>query len=272
MSRQLLRYVLLLFSVSFVAQAHDFFLFPSKFRMTLGDSLKIFIHVSDSFPGTPQNWNPERVVRFLHIAPAKVYDLTAISPVDSPHAALILPTQGGTHIFALGWKARLIEMRPEQFLHYLQSEGLDHIIELRKQRGETEKTGRERYSRYVKTLVQVGDTGPGHFNKVIRQKIEIVPLVNPYSLKPGDSIVVQVLFDGKPLQNSLISATYPGFTDRPDTYDQAVRTGKDGQASFVLRHQGPWLIRVVHMLPLENSPEADWESFWASLTFEVKKK
>lgn len=271
MNRQNLRILLLLLlSIPPVAHAHDCFLFPSKFRVEPGESLKVYIHITDTFPGSPRDWDPERVTRFLHVIDSKMTDLTGIVPQDSPRAAVVVPRDQGTHLFALDWKARLIELKPDQFLKYLQAEGLDHIIELRKQRGETEKTGRERYSRYVKTLVQVGDRISGSINKVIGQKIEIVPLVNPYTFKVGDSIQVQVLFDGKPLQNGLISGTYAGFTDKPDTYAQGVRTDKHGKAVFRLTHAGPWMVRIVHMVPLQNSPDADWESFWASLTFEVK--
>ena len=253
-----------------LASAHDFFLFPSGFLLNAGDSIKIFVHVSETFPGVPQNWNPERVVRFVHVTRFGMRDLTNIAPQDSPRAVAVALRETGTHLFVLSWKARLIELKPDLFTQYLQSEGLDNIIELRKQRGESDKPGRERYSRYVKTLVQVGNRAIDSVDRVLQQKIEIVPRQNPYKLAIGDSFVVVVLFDGKPLQNALVSGTYAGFTNKPDTYAQSVRTDNRGTAVFRLTNKGPWLVRVVHMVPLVNSPEADWESFWASLTFEVR--
>jgi len=30
-----------------------------------------------------------------------------------------------------------------------------------------------------------------------------------------------------------------------------------------------WLVKAVHMIPLPKDGDADWESFWASLTFEL---
>lgn len=252
-----------------VAIAHDFFLYPSAFYLHPGDSVRLFTHVSDTFPGVPQNWNPDRVVRFVHISNGRITDRTNIARQDSPRAAVVALRDTGTHLFALDWKARLIELKPDQFVHYLQSEGLDRIIGLRKKRGETDKPGREQYSRYVKTLVQVGSEVSTSISKVVGQKIEIVPLENPYKLTIGDSFAVQVLFDGKPLPDALISATYAGFTKRADTYEQSVRTDERGTAVFHLTHRGPWLVRVVQMVPLENSADADWESFWASLTFEI---
>jgi hypothetical protein len=31
-----------------------------------------------------------------------------------------------------------------------------------------------------------------------------------------------------------------------------------------------WLIKAVHMIPAPSGANADWESFWASVTFELK--
>jgi len=266
------RFVLLLLFISSQAVwAHDFFLLPSKFRLQSGDSVRIYIHVSETFPGSAQNWNPDRANRFLHVIGSQTVALTSTASQDSPRAVVVALKDPGTHLFALDWKARFIELKSDQFLHYLQSEGLDQVIELRKQRGESEKPGRERYSRYVKTLVQVGRQPADSIDDVIGQRIEIVPTTNPYKLKVGDSLQVRVLFEGQPLRNALVSATYAGYTDKPDTYAQGVRTDREGKAVFRLTHPGAWMVRTVHMVPLQGSQEADWESFWASLTFEVQK-
>ena len=50
-----------------------------------------------------------------------------------------------------------------------------------------------------------------------------------------------------------------------------VRTGADGRARLPLNRAGRWLVKAVHMIAVPASdPAADWESFWASLTFEVR--
>ena len=157
------------------------------------------------------------------------------------------------------------------FEKYLASEGLDHVLKLRKERGEETKNGKERYSRYVKTLIDAGDGNTEALNKVVGQTIELVPLDNPYTKQVGDAIRVQLLFRGKPLVNHLISSTYAGASDKPDTYAQSARTDERGVVTLHLTHSGPWLVRTVHMLPLPDNKDADWESWWASITFEVRK-
>jgi uncharacterized GH25 family protein len=141
---------------------------------------------------------------------------------------------------------------------------------LRKERGEEKKPGRERYSRYVKTLVQVGEKSSDSFNKIVGQTIELIPFENPYDKKVNDSIRVQVLFRNVPLANALVSATYEGFTTKPDTYQQSVRTDSNGITTIHITQSGQWLVRTVHMQPIVDSKEADWESWWASITFEIK--
>jgi hypothetical protein len=42
-----------------------------------------------------------------------------------------------------------------------------------------------------------------------------------------------------------------------------------GRASLVLDRPGLWLVKVVHMVPAPEGSGAEWESLWASLTFEL---
>ncbi|MBI4429648.1 MAG: DUF4198 domain-containing protein [Ignavibacteriales bacterium] len=255
---------------SSVLLAHDFFLFPSSFRSSGKDKIKVTIHVDDVFPGKAVKWSVSRVLRFEYRFGAASSDLTKKAP-ENDSSGVVVPVEGtGTHMFALDWAARLIELKADQFSHYLASEGLDHVVKMRKERGEENKNGRERYSRYVKTLIHSGLENSEALSKVVAQTIELVPLDNPYAKKVGDTISLRVLFRGEPLANALVSSTYAGATDKPDTYAQSSRTDDRGMVQVKLTHEGPWLVRTVHMLPLVNDKEADWESWWASLTFEVQ--
>ena len=50
----------------------------------------------------------------------------------------------------------------------------------------------------------------------------------------------------------------------------SARTDKDGRVRFKLRPGGMWLIKAVHMIPAAPRTNAEWTSFWASLTFEPR--
>jgi hypothetical protein len=50
-----------------------------------------------------------------------------------------------------------------------------------------------------------------------------------------------------------------------------LRTDRDGRARVALAVAGPWLLKSVHMLRAvgADAERAEWESLWASSTFEV---
>ena len=47
-------------------------------------------------------------------------------------------------------------------------------------------------------------------------------------------------------------------------------TAKDGTAEVKISHAGKWLVRMVHMRRCADRDEADWESFWTSLSFAIR--
>ena len=103
--------------------------------------------------------------------------------------------------------------------------------------------------------------------EVLSQRISIRLLQNPYLLDPGDDLEVQVSFDGEPLRDKLVWA-YNGSKNGLVSKSMA-RTNEDGVAGFTLDRKGFWLIRLVHMRPCTEWPDLDWESYWASYSFEL---
>jgi hypothetical protein len=56
------------------------------------------------------------------------------------------------------------------------------------------------------------------------------------------------------------------LADEGMEYVLALRAAR-GQVRLPLAAPGEWLVKAVHMVALEGVPEADWQSYWASLTF-----
>jgi uncharacterized GH25 family protein len=50
----------------------------------------------------------------------------------------------------------------------------------------------------------------------------------------------------------------------------AARSDAEGRVHFRLRRDGMWLVKAVHMVPAPAGSNAEWASFWASLTFELR--
>ena len=102
--------------------------------------------------------------------------------------------------------------------------------------------------------------------------IEIVPLANPAGLEVGDTLNCLVLADGRPVADQLVYASHEGFHGHDDSgaHREAVdsRTDEDGVVKVKLSKAGRWYLRLIRMLPVDEEG-ADYESNWATLTFEI---
>ena len=50
------------------------------------------------------------------------------------------------------------------------------------------------------------------------------------------------------------------------------KTDAKGQVRFVIPRTGRWMVAATHMLRAKKPISGDWQSFWASLTFEASGK
>jgi uncharacterized GH25 family protein len=246
-------------------QAHDLYLNPSSFFLNEPGTVQLEMRLEETrFPGDPVPWKGSKTVQFKMIGPTGSHNL--INTKESN--PLITIDQNGTH--QIGWHSDVnyISIEPAIFDEYIALEGYKTAIDARKNKPTTR--GRERYSRFLKTYVQVGADKTEDFKKPMDFKIEIIPQTNPAFLKVGDELEVQLLYDGKPLPKKRMMATYETYSEKPEDYAQSVITDKNGKVHFKITNPGIWIIRSNHMIAVKNDPKADWESFWANISFQVK--
>jgi uncharacterized GH25 family protein len=172
----------------------------------------------------------------------------------------------GTHWVGLERDRKTIRLEAAKFNEYLKEEGLDSILDQRRLAKEDDRPGRERYSRYIKCLIQCGN-GDRCWEKTLGHRLEIVPLADPNSIKVGSTLKVRVQFEGKPLADVAVFALHR--KDEKTSTDRQ-RTNAEGIATFRLTDAGPWLVRLVHMRRCPDREEADWESFWGAMSFAVR--
>lgn len=129
------------------------------------------------------------------------------------------------------------------------------------------------YEQYAKALLTVGDTSDNAFAKPLGDKIEIVPLKNPYKLHGcgGHFLPVKVLFDGKPASFCKVYATYAGFSTKDD-FALATMADSKGIAHIRLTHWGPWLIKAERRQPAgeDLKDKCNELHYTATLTFEIR--
>ena len=100
-------------------------------------------------------------------------------------------------------------------------------------------------------------------------RLELVASEPPASLKPGAPVTFTLLWEGKPLADTQVALFRKG-ADGADGSRTLVRTGADGTARFTLPQTGTYMAASVHMIDAPADRNADWESYWASLTFGVE--
>ncbi len=92
------------------------------------------------------------------------------------------------------------DVERDDFLKILDDEGLTQYSE--KAKNGSKDSFRERYTWYLKTLVEVDETSGNDFDKSQGQDFEIILKDNPYKGNYGDDIIALVNFQGKPAVNA----------------------------------------------------------------------
>lgn len=92
--------------------------------------------------------------------------------------------------------------------------------------------------------------------------LEIVPLVDPMTLKMGEDLPVQVLSDGKPLAGVALNTDYLN-----DPHAMSSRTDQNGKVTLFVRNDGLNVIGVAHAKPVSDNPDLDQVSYFATLSF-----
>jgi uncharacterized GH25 family protein len=255
--------VLALLAVSSL-RAHDFWIEPSAFRPAIAQRIAVRLRVGQDFKGDPVPRDLNLLKRFVLVGPGGETAVAGV-PLTEPAGFLSIPLPG-LYTIAYTSNPEPVQLDARKFNDYLTQEGLETIRELRAQRGQSEAPDREIFSRCAKALVLAGggEAAPG-WNRELGMRLELIPVDNPYMLPNSQILPVRLLYDGKPLQGALVTA----FTkDRPAT-KISVRSDAKGRVALKIDRPGTWLVKAVHMIPASRESGADWESFWASLTFEV---
>jgi len=178
----------------------------------------------------------------------------------------------GSTIVALVTEPSYIEIEARKFQDYLKAEGHDDMLEMRDRMNQVRAMGRERYRRWVKTLVNAGGEASDVALADLNLTIEIVPEAQPAAVRAGDRLPVRVLFEGMPYDGGTLCATHAGYSSKPDAYAWCGRLDRAGRASVPIAAPGWQLLRITKMRALAGDGRADWVSYWAALTFEVAKE
>jgi len=248
------------------ARAHDVWLEPSTHRPAPNQRIDIRLRVGERFRGETAPRRPERIERFVALGPSGEREIVGVAGVDPAGVARL--DREGTWLLVYDNLPARIELPAERFESYLVEEGLERVVESRRERGASKRPGRERYSRSVKCLVTVGSGEAAGFDRTAGLELELVPERDPRALTAPAELPFRLLFRGEPLAGALVRALPRRAPERAS----AARTDRDGRVALPIAPGDVWLVRTVHMIEAaEGDPEVDWESYWAALSFEVPR-
>lgn len=260
--------VLALAAAAFTLFAHDTWLVPTAFFVMPGTPVKVALNTSEDFPTSEAAAAPDRIAQFETVSASGRTPVTGYRVEGTSLVADVIPGPGITLVAAVT-HPRLIVLKPDEFNIYITEEGLGTVVTTRRARGQSNKEGRERYSKIAKlALCAAGAGEASHFRQPLGLRVEIIPLSNPCELIVGGTLEVQVLFDRRPLPNVWLGAGTQGTHGHH--YPVKVRTNAEGRATVSFERPGPWFVRVLHMLPSVEFPDADWQSWFSTLTFAVR--
>lgn len=243
--------------------AHDMWIEPTTFFPRTGEIVGVGFRVGQDLLGDRLPRDPALINEFV------VEDSEGRKPVvgrsGADPAGFVRAAMPG--LLVIGYRSRPspVEQTAEKFNQYLKEEGLEAIAALRASRGQTGAV-REIFSRSAKSLVLAGPTNTTQGDRPLGFTIELVAERNPYTMDAGQELPVRLTYENRPLAGALVVA----INRANPAQKLSARSGKDGRVRFTLPRAGMWLIKAVHMVEAPPGANAEWASYWASLTFELK--
>lgn len=248
--------------LSMTTQAHDFWIEPTTFTPEAGAQVALRLYAGEDFKGEGVVFIAPGVERFWAVDARGETKVQANSG-DDPAGKLTLREQGLTVVGYQSKGTAISFANIGEFEKYLDKEGLERHRELARKKTTIKPAISEVYSRHVKSLLRVTEKqGITPADRELGLKLELIMEQLPSNTDPAR---LQLKYKGKPLADTLVVA----FNKKDPAKKFKARSGTDGRVVLPLYDRGVWLITAVHMTPASVLSSHDWESFWASLSFEL---
>ena len=252
-----------------VAEAHDMFLKPVLYFAEPGADVLVRV-LNGTFSSSANSIARPRVGDVSVVGPAgrTRLDTAAWSATGDTSTFTVHTGAAGTYVLGASTRASIIAQEAKAFNAYLADDGIPDVLELRRKSGEMDKPVRERYSKYVKALLQVGSERSTDALTPLGYPAELVPVVNPYTLRVGDTLRVHTMIEGTAAAGQFVQ--YGGrLPNGARIAQRSTRSDSGGVVRIPLRTAGVWYVKFINMTQLVRDT-ADYESQWATLTFQVR--
>ena len=262
--------VAMVLATATIAAAHDMFVKPTRFFAPENAEVRVRL-LNGTFSKSENSIARNRLADASVLTPRGRIQLdTAEWGVKGDTSTFHIHTRAaGTYVIGVSTRPNRIDLSADDFNLYLKDDGIPDVLEARQKAGELAKPAKERYHKHVKALVQVGEARSDHYATPMGYPAEIIPLTNPYTVQPGATLRVKTLVDGKPAGNQFVLYGGELPNGRGGIEQKSTRSDAQGVASIPLTTAGVWYIKFINMTKVARDT-VDYESKWATLTFEVR--
>jgi hypothetical protein len=248
--------------------AHDYWFAQEPSTVDVGDTCVLRLLVGDGLQAELERpLQREITTRFEWMTLDESVDLMEQTPENAKPVLQRKVAREGAALVLMDRDFVPTEGTYERFVGFLEHEGaLDLLRDVENVAKDTPL--RRRYARNLKALIKVGEGGDRHlYDRRVGQELEILLLDDPWSVRPGAELTVQVLFRGKPVEGLPIKSLVD--TGDGSAAESHARTNAKGIAGLPVEHRGQWVIRATVIRPSDDQAAADWDTYYSTFSFRL---
>jgi len=234
------------------AQAHMFWLLADKDAPKVNEPVQVEIGFGHKFP-KDEEIKEERLGAVKALGPGG--QELALKKISTTRYEFV-PPKKGVYLLSAQMAQGFVTRTPQG-------------MKMQNKKGVADANFCFHFDMAAKTFVNVGGQKQG-FDQSAQTVLEIVPLQDPRTLKPGARLPLQVRFQGKPLAGSEVKFTHDNWPDPQKPFATIGKTDFQGKIQVKIDKPGKWLIMAGHKTPYAPQEECDENFYSASLTLTVR--
>lgn len=251
------------------AMAHTMYIQPSHFQVSKGKSSPFFFCYGHRVP-VDDGIRAQKLQQVVVIPPGGEARTIVLRDETGLHSCMVDYDMPGTWMVAA-------RTTPGFYTVYLDEKGREHhvIKSLDHVKDKAQKILMSLFVKQYSKSYVVCDKSSNGSMPVAGLDLELVPAADLFSMKPGQTLEIQILKDKKPYEGKgAWSATYAGFsTCSEDMYYPASKV-KGSRFSILIDQPGRWFVRYVTG---QEAPESKKEQYHelklsTSMVFQVENQ
>ncbi len=258
-----------------VVYAHEMWIQASKSIVDPGAEVSLNLYVGRKLKGDDQPYNPRGFQRY------RVTTATAEVPIEGHYgdvpAGRVAPVAEGLNIVSYhSNQMRLRFKEADKWQQYLEYEGLDKVAQFYRQNDFPQQGLMEKYQRCSRALIWGTPQDAASLAKVAKQDrpigmpLELFFLDNPFLDNASEQMRLKLIYLSEPIADIQVRVFYRSGKPGDDVVDTVARTDEKGMVTLPRFGPGDYLFNAVHLIPAVRDREADWQSYWASLSLSLQ--